>query len=292
MERDKKGINKMWKFTLDDKKFVKIKEGISKVFMTLPIEIGKDGYKIKNMSQTKEAAITIDFSKDDMKEFEFDNKNDVIFTLPFQEFLDAVKKIKTPIEFGEEGTTKVYIKSDKVTYLVDKQIDIDPDVMKLYDGIVKAHTKDGTEKIMIGQGDFIDAVDQLSFSSGGVVMTIANKQLSFESLKGSLAAKYTMDIDVDEKFEWTGSFNTEYMKMIKNLAYYSTNVNFFVKTPEEDKPLAVIVELAIAPNSDISFIMAGLKEEDMVEEDDEDDDSEGEEDFEFEEEDAFYDEEK
>jgi hypothetical protein len=285
----------MWKISFDTKDFIKIKEGISKVFMTLPIEIGKGGYKIKNMSQTKEAAITINFDKEDMKEFECTNKNDVTFTLPFAEFLDAVKKIKTPVEFGEEGTAKVYIKSDRVTFVLDKQQDIDPDVQKLYDGIIKTHTKDGTTKLIIGQGDFIDAVDQLSFSTGGVVMTVVNKQLTFESLKGSLAAKYVMDMDVDEKFEWTGSFNTEYMKMIKNLAYYSTNVNFFVKEPEEDKPLAVIVELAIAANSDVSFIMAGLKEDDMLEEDDDDEDSEAEEteeEFVFEEDDAFYTEEE
>ena len=211
----------MWKITLDVKDFLKIKEGIAKVFMTLPIELGKDGYKIKNMSQTREAAITVDFHKKDMK-YEFDNKNNVTFTLPFNEFLDAVKKIKTPIEIGEEGTAKVYIKSEKITYILDKQqnADDDADMRKNYDGIIKLHTKKDATKLIIGRGDFIDAVDQLSFSSGGVVMTVANKQLTFESLKGSLAAKYIMDVDVDAGFEWTGSFNTEYMKMIKNLAYY------------------------------------------------------------------------
>lgn len=284
----------MWKVELDTKDFIKIKESISKVFMTLPVELSKDGYKIENLSQTKEVAISIDFNSQDMKAYEFDNKNNVRFALPFAEFLDAIKKIRVPLEIGEEGTAKVYIKSDKVTFVLDKQSDLDVDLKKNYDGIVKAHSKDGTTQLIIDQGDFIDAVDQLSFSSGGVTMTVANKKLSFESLKGSLAGKYEVDVDVKKNFEWTGSFNTEYMKMIKNLAYYSKDINFYVKTPEEDSPLAVIVELAIAPNSNISIVMAGLKEGDVLDEEEtesEEEDFEEDEDFEFEEDDEFYDEE-
>ncbi len=285
----------MWKVKLETKDFIKIKESISKVFMTLPIEFSKDGYKIENLSQTKEVAICIDFNEKDM-DYEFDNKNNVTIAVPFSEFLDAVKKIRVPIEIGEEGTAKIYIKSDRATFVVDKQADFDVDLKKNYDAIVKAHPKEGTTALLIDTGSFIDAIDQLSFSSGGVTMTVAEQKLTFESLKGSLAAKYEVDVDTKKGFEWTGSFNTEYMKMIKNLAYYSKELTFSVRAPEEDKPLAVIVEMAISGNSSITIVMAGLKEDNILDAEDDKEledefEEDEEEDFEFEEDDTFYDEE-
>lgn len=290
----------MWKVYLDSKDFLRIKEMIAQVFIDLPIEIHKEGYRIRNISQTREVVITIDFDKKDMKDFEYDNKNNTFVNLPFGEFLDAVKKIKTPIEIGEEGTAKVYIKSDKIVFTLDKQADVDKDMYTNHDGFVKKYTKKGRTKVIIGRGDFIDAVEQLHFTNSGITMEIANKKLTFSGLKGALSAKYEMDVDVDAKFEWTGSFNSVYMKMIKNLSMFSKDVVFYVGEPEEDAPLAVIVELAISGNSNISLIMAGLKEDDIDEDDEEEDekssDSETEEDdFDFEEEedeDSFYEEEE
>lgn len=284
----------MFKIELDTKDFLKMKEMISKVFIDLPIEVHKDGYRIRNISQTKEVVITMDFDKNDMKGFEYDNKNNVFFNLPFGEFLDAVKKIKAPIEIGEEGTAKIYIKSEKITSTIDKQ-DVDKDLFTNHDAFLKQYTKKGTTKIIIGRGDFIDAVDQLSFSSSGVTMTVKDKKLTFESMKGVLSAKYEIDVDIDKSFEWTGAFNSLYMSMIKNLALYSKDVIFHVKEPGPDETLAVIVDLAVAPNSSVSLIMAGLKEGDTIDEEEEDESTEvaeEEDDFDFEEEetDNYYDE--
>jgi hypothetical protein len=252
----------MFKMVYENKDFMKIKEDISKVFSDLPIEIDAKGYRIKNISQTKEVAITVDFAKADIKEFDFNSKVPITFVLPLQEVLDSLKKIKYPIDFGEEGTDQVYIKSGKVTFKINK-VQADPDAAQLYEQIIKAHPKIGMTKVVIPNTFFIDAIDLLSFSSGGVVMTIKNKQLTLESLKGQLTANYVVDVDVPTDFEWTGSFNSLYMDMIKKLAMYTKDVVFNVKEPD-DKPMAVIVELAIAPKSSISIVMAGQKEEDMI----------------------------
>jgi hypothetical protein len=288
----------MFKIELDTKDFIKMLEMISQVFIDLPIEIHKDGVRIRNISQTREVVITMDFDKKDMKNLEYDNKNNTFVNLPFGEFLDAVKKIKTPLEIGEEGTAKIYIKSDKIVFTLDKQQDVDKDLYTNHDGFVKKYPKTGRTKVVIGRGDFIEAVEQLHFTNSGITMEIADKKLAFTGLKGSLSAKYEIDVDVDTTFGWNGSFNSIYMKMIKNLAMYSKDVVFYVETPEEDEPLAVIVELAVAPNSLISFIMAGLKEdytdadeEESESEEKESDAVEEEDDFDFEDEDeSFYEE--
>lgn len=287
----------MFKIELDVKDFIKMKEMISQVFIDLPIEVHAEGYRIRNISQTKEVVITMDFDKKDMKSFEFDNKNNVFFNIPFGEFLDAVKKIKTPLEIGEEGMAKIQIKSDKIVYSLDKQ-DTDKDLYTNHDSFVKKYTKTNRTKVVIGRGDFTEAIEQLHFTNSGIFMEIENKKLILSGMKGNLSAKYEIDVDVDNKFIWQGSFNSIYMKMIKNLAMYSKDVIFYVDVPEEDSPLAVIVELDVAPNSSISLIVAGLKEDDVDVDDDGETEEDSEEvkiaeedDFDFDEEDQdFYDE--
>ena len=268
----------MFEIQLDVKDFLLVIESISKVFLELPIEVNDEGFRVRNVSNNKEAAITINADKEDMKEFKYDNKNPVFMTLPFGEFLDAIKKIKTPISIGEEGKAQLYIKGDKITYKIDKRVD-DPDLYTNHDAITKLHNKVDAEELVINSGDFINAVDSLYFSASGVKMRVNEKKLTFESLKGGLTGIYEIDVDVDKDFKWEGAYNTEYMKVLKSIAAYSKELKFFVKNVEdEDDPIPpTIVELIIAPNSDVSFIMACQKDEDTVssvsQTDDDDDDT-------------------
>jgi hypothetical protein len=156
-----------------------------------------------------------------------DNKNPAKFMLPYGEFLDATKKIYVPMEIREVGQSKVILKSGQTSFMIDKlaSSDDERDMYKLHDAIIAKHTKKDSTLLLINSSDFMFAVDQLSFTSGGIKMTVEDGQLSFESLKGSLAAKHTVDVNVEDGFEWESSFNTAYMKMLKNLAIYSTSIS-------------------------------------------------------------------
>lgn len=284
----------MFEIKLDTKDFIHVLRNIANIFLELPIEVSDDGFRVKNISKSKEVAITLDFDKKDMESFKYDNKNPAKFMLPYGEFLDATKKIYLPLEIGEIGQSKISLKSGQMSFTIDKLApsDDERDMYKLHDTIIATHTKKDTTLLLVNSSDFMFAVDQLSFTSGGIKMTIENGQLIFESLKGSLTGKYTVDVNVEDSFEWESSFNTAYMKMLKNLAIYSNELKFYVKnqTDEMDDIPPVLVEVIIAPNSEALVIIAAQKDEASisVDQDIEDEDSN---DLDFED-DNFYDEEE
>jgi hypothetical protein len=67
--------NLSWKINLDTKDFILVLRNIANIFLELPLEVGDDGFRVKNISKSKEVAITLDFDKKDMESFEYDNKN-------------------------------------------------------------------------------------------------------------------------------------------------------------------------------------------------------------------------
>ena len=284
-----------WKINLDTKDFVSVLRNIANIFLELPMEISDEGLKVRNISKSKEVAITIEFSKKDMESFEQDNKNPVKFMIPYGEFLDATKKIYVPVKIDEVGQSKIQLKSGQTTFTIDKLApsDDERDLYKNHDTITGKHTKKDSTLLLINSSDFMFAVDQLSFTSGGIKMTVEDGQLSFESLKGSLAGKHTIDVNVEDGFEWESSFNTVYMKMLKNLAIYSNEIKFYVKeqTDEMDEIPPVIVEVVIAPNSEALVIMAAQKDETSISVD-QDVEGEDSDDLEFDDDDTFYDEEE
>lgn len=280
----------MFKIELDNKEFLALIESTSKVFLELPLEITSEGFKIRNISGNKEVAITMTFDKEDVKSFEYTNKNDLQLTLPFGEFLDAIKKIKVPISIEEDGKSKVVIKGNKISFKIERKKN-DPDLYSIHESVRKLHPKSERIGFSINSGDFISAVDLLSFSSGGIKLSIANKILTFESLKGSLTGNYVIEnIDLPDDFTWSCSFNSEYMKMLAKISSYSEKLMFYVKQPDNvDDPIPpVVVDIVVAPNSDISVLMAGQKDtdtlpvvaqQDIDEDDDEDDSLEFDDDF-------------
>lgn len=284
----------MFEVKLDTRDFISVLRNIANIFLELPIEVHDEGFRVKNISKSKEVAITLEFSKKDMESFKQDNKNPVKFMIPYGEFLDATKKIYLPMEIGEVGQSKISLKSGQMTFTIDKlaSSDDERDMYKLHDTIIAKHTKDNTTLLLINSSDFMFAVDQLSFTSGGVKMTVEDGQLTFESLKGSLTGEYTIDVDVEDGFEWASSFNTVYMKMLKNLAIYSEELKFYVKeqTDEMDEIPPVLVETIIAPNSEALVIMAAQKDEASISVDQEIEDEDSN-DLGFED-DEFYDEEE
>ena len=285
----------MFKINLDDKSFVAVLRNIANIFLELPIEVSDEGFMVKNISKSKEVGITLDFSKKDMESFEYDNKNPVKFMLPYGEFLDATKKIYVPLEIGETGKSKIHFKSGNASFTIDKLADLDEEraLYKLHDGIMAKHSKDNTIPLIIDSSDFMFAVDQLSFTSGGITMTIKDGQLTFESLKGSLSGKYTIDVDVEDGLEWTCSFNTVFMKMLKDLAVYSEKIKFYIKeiTDELTEKPPILAEVVIAPNSEALVIIAAQKDETSISID-QDIEEEDIDDLNFEDDDNFYEEEE
>lgn len=258
----------MFKINLDAKDFMLVLRNIANIFLELPIEVSDEGFRVKNISKSKEVAITLDFSKKDMESFEYDNKNPVKFMLPYGEFLDATQKIYVPLEIGETGQSKIHLKSGSTTFTIDKLADLDEEraLYKLHDGIMAKHSKDNTIPLVIDSSDFMAAVDRLSFTSGGIIMTIVDGQLTFESLKGSLSGKYTIDVDIEDGLEWTCSFNTVFMKMLKNLAVYSEKIKFYIKENVDElaEKFPILAEVIIAPNSEARVIIAAQKDEDSI----------------------------
>jgi len=285
----------MFEIKLDTKDFINILRNIANIFLELPIEVSDDGFRVRNISKSKEVAITLDFDKKDMESFKYDNKNPAKFMLPYGEFLDATKKIYLPLEIGEIGQSKISLKSGQMSFTIDKLApsDDERDMYKLHDDIIAKHTKKDTTLLLINSSDFMFAVDQLSFTSGGIKMIIADGQLVFESLKGSLVGKYTIDVDVEDGFEWENSFNTVYMKMLKDLAIYSNDLKFYIKNKidEMDDIPPMLVEIVMAPNSEALVIIAAQKDEASISVDQDIDEDSDADDLDFKDDDFYKDEE-
>jgi len=230
------------------------------------------------------------------KDHEYDGKNSTFLTVPFGEFLKAMKKVKVPVTFTESGTSAVLFKSGKIKYEL-KLLDEDADVYTNHDTIMKKFTKANTTLVTVTSGDMMALVDQLDFASG-MSLKIKDKKLYFESLSGNLTGGYEIDIDVPDTFEWESAFSMVYMKLLSNLAVYTKEIKLHVESPAdpEDDSLPMVIELDVGTNSSVKIVMGSLDasaDAPGVGVDIDDDDGDAEE-FDFDEDiaDAFEDEEE
>lgn len=248
----------MFSITYDNKDFIRIMESLATICAELTLEINDEGAKIRNISANTEVAITIDMDKDDHKEFEYKGKNSTFMTIPFGEFLKAMKKIKVPIIFTEDSKSEVLFKSGKVKYLL-KLLDEDADVYANHDTIMKKYTKDNSTLVKVLSGDMMGIADQLGFADG-MSVKIENKKMYFESLSGNLTAGYEIDVEVPDKFEWTSAFSMVYMNLLAKLAVYTKEIKLHVKNPDDPDgdALPIIVEIDVGVNSSIKIVMGAL----------------------------------
>jgi len=281
----------MFKIEYDNKDFIRIMQSLSTICGELTLEINDEGVKIRNISANTEVAVTFDMDKDDHKEFEYEGKNATFMTIPFGEFLKAMKKFKVPISFTESGTKGVVFKSGKTKHELTL-LDEDADIYANHTTIMKNFTKDNSTLLKILSADMMAAVDQLHFAKG-ITLRIDNKKLYFEGLSGNLSTGYEIDMEVPDKFEWTAPFNMAYMKMLAVISVFTKEINLHVKNPDDPDgdTLPMIVEADIGTNSSIKIIMGALDEESAtgVGVDIEDEAEETEDDFDFEE-DEYYEE--